>query len=211
MASLAVTTAFVGLGASSAQARTVYECALASASKPCSSPLSGVKKGAVSVEGGGFRFSGERGYVQVDHSSRIDTTHFPVKLSVQVKGIGVPSKAVHDYDLIRGTKGGGWRVEVVARDDRTTARAACFFAGEKGKDFAVGGRDLKKVQSTWTKITCVNTGSSIRLFVNGNRVQTVGVTTGRIGNPGGLLLGAKDTSGGDQTKGYVRNVEITVP
>jgi hypothetical protein len=210
LATVAATALGVALGATSAQAATVYGCPLSSAGNPCSNPLSGEKSGGVTAEGGGFRFSGDRAYVRVDNSRQIDTSDFPIKMSVEVKGVGVPSKEVGDYDLIRGTTGGGWRVEVVARNNRTTARAACYFAGSKNK-FAVGGPDLKKRQSAWTKITCVNTGTSIRLFVNGEKVLQVAVSTGKIENSGGLLIGAKDTDGGDQFSGYARNVQITVP
>lgn len=209
---LSAAAAVATAGAPSAQAAVVvYSCPLDSISTPCSNPLSGVTKGDVSLADGGFRFNGGVGYVRVDNSSQIETRNFPISMSVQVKGVGVPSAAVGDYDLIRGTTGGGWRIEVVARNKRTTARAACYFAGPDGKKFAIGGPNLKTLQSSWTTIKCVNTATSIQLFVNGQLEQSVAVSTGPIRNPGGLLIGAKDTDGGDQFSGYARDVQITVP
>ena len=137
-------------------------------------------------------------------------TTFPISFSVQVKGVGVPSNTVGDYDVVRGTPDGNWKIEVVAKNNRTIAKAACFFKGVKGKGNAVGGPDLSKI-SGWTKVTCTNTGTAVQLSVGNTVVKSVSVVTGGIPNPGPLLIGAKDTSGGDQYTGYAKDFELTVP
>ncbi len=198
-----------------AQAITAYDCQLLVLSDPCSPPLVGTATGEVTASDGGYLFnpskSGAAGYVEVTGSSQIPMNTFPITVSVEVKGVGVPSLAVGDYDVVRGTPGGGWRVEVVAKKQRTIAQAACFFNGSTGKTFAVGGPDLAKQQAVWTTVSCTNTGSAIELRVDGTLVKTVAVATGPIKNPGPMLLGAKDAIGGDQFSGYAKNVQITVP
>jgi hypothetical protein len=211
LTTVALTTSAIAFGSTPASAASVYSCPLADLGSPCSGPLSGVTKGDVREADGGFFFGGGNGYVRVDNSAQIDTSTFPISMSVQVKGVGVPSQAVGDYDLIRGTTGGAWRVEVVPRKKKTIAQAACFFAGPNARKLLAGGPDLKGLQNAWTTITCTNTGTSIRLYVNGNLEQSVALSTGKLSNPGGLLIGAKDTSGGDQFTGYARAVEISVP
>lgn len=203
----------VALGAAPAQAAIVYSCPLTGAT-PCSSPLSGTLHGDVQATSDGYSFNlkADRtpGYVQVSNSDQIRMTYFPITVSVQVKGVRVPSTAVGDYDVVRGTPDGNWKVEIVAKDNRTSAKAACFFKGPKGKGTAAGGLDLSQ-QKAWATISCTNTGTAIELRVNGVLSKKVTVATGSIPNPGPLLIGAKDTSGGDQFSGYAKDVQISVP
>jgi uncharacterized membrane protein len=207
----ATTTA---LAAGSALASAAYACALAG-SNTCTAPLTSSVHGDVTVTSDGYGFnlsgSGAPGYVEVPNSAQIDTSHFPVTMSVQVKGVGVPSTRVGDYDVVRGTPSGSWKIEVVARKQRTTALATCFFKGPKGKSFVTGGPDLSTMKASWTTIACTNTGSVLELRVNGTLVKSKVLATGPISNPGPLLIGAKDTTGGDQFTGYARYVRITVP
>jgi len=210
---VAVTAAIAGTGAAAASAATTYLCPLTTGAI-CDEPLSGSVHGDV-LTGDGYGFnlsgSGAAGYVQVDNSGTIPMGRFPVSFSVEVKGVGIPSTSVGDYDVVRGTPAGNWKIEVVAKNSRTTARAACFFKGTNGKATAAGGPDLNTRQGQWTTITCTNTGSAVELRVDGVLVKRVTVTTGTIPNPGPMLVGAKDTSGGDQFSGYARNVHIDIP
>ena len=213
LATAVASTQLVALSAPPAQAATTYRCPLTDAA-PCASPLSGALHGDVQKTADGYAFNlsddGDPGYVQVNNSDQIDTS-LPLTVSVQVKGVGVPSKAVGDYDVVRGTPGGNWKLEIVARNNRTTAVAMCFFKGPKGKKVVAGGPDLTARKAVWTTISCTNTGSAIELRVNGVLAKKSTITTGAIPNPGPLLIGAKDTTGGDQYSGYAKNVQITAP
>ena len=213
LAAAVASTHLGALGATPAQAATNYRCPLADAA-PCASPLSGALQGDVHNKAQGYAFNlsgdGKPGYVRVNNSDQIDTG-FPLTVGVGVKNVGVPSKAVGDYDIVRGTPDGTWKVEVVARNNRSAAVAMCFFKGPKGKKVVAGGPDLSKRQDVWTRISCTNTGSAIELRVNGVLQARSTITTGSIANPGPLLIGAKDTTGGDQYSGYARKVLISVP
>jgi hypothetical protein len=213
LAAAAVGAAIVSLAASPASASAMYSCPL-TGDTSCISPLTGTLHGDASVAGDGYAFNpsgdGKAGYVQVDGSSAIDMTSFPITVSVDVKGVSVPSTRVGDYDVVRGTPAGNWKVEIVAKNNRTTARAACFFKGAQGKATASGGLDLS-VQANWTTIACTDTGTAVELRVNGVLAKRVAVVTGSIPNPGPLLIGAKDTTGGDQFSGFARGVAISVP
>lgn len=205
--------ATVGLTAPTALAAIEYVCPLSDTIR-CRPPLTGSLTGDVQSTSDGYAFnlSGDRtpGYINVAGSSKIAMNAFPITFSVQVKDVGVPSDTVGDYDVVRGTPSGNWKIEVVARTNRTIAKAACFFKGVKGKGNAVGGPDLSKV-SGWTTVTCTNTGTAVQLSVDNTVVKSVAVATGAIPNPGPLLIGAKDTTGGDQYSGYAKDVRITVP
>src|SRR6266516_8209779 len=103
---VASVAAVLGLGGLSAQAATTYGCPL-SGSTVCTSPLAGTVHGDVTVTGDGYGFNlsgnGTPGYVAVDNSNQISMGSFPVSFSAQVKGVGVPSSQVGDYDVVRGT------------------------------------------------------------------------------------------------------------
>jgi len=214
---IALCAAVVGLvvAAPAAQASTPYGCPLLVLTAPCDPPLVGTVYGDVTAADGGYLFNpgGDQtpGYVQVAGSSQIPMSTFPITVTVSVKGVGVPSSAVGDYDVVRGTPGGGWRVEVLAKKRRTIAQAACFFSGTTGKTFAFGGPDLATQQAVWTTISCTDTGTAVELRVDGTLVKTVAVATGPIRNPGPMLIGAKDSNGGDQFSGYAKDVQVTVP
>jgi hypothetical protein len=210
---IAAIVAIAGTGAAAASAATTYRCPL-TMGVVCDVPLSGGVHGDVLIgDGYGFnlRGNGAAGYVQVDNSGTIPMGTFPISFSVEVKGVGIPSSSVGDYDVVRGTPAGNWKIEVVAKNNRTTARAACFFKGASGKATAAGGPDLNTRQGQWTTITCTDTGSAVELRVDGVLAKRVAVSTGMIPNPGPMLVGAKDTSGGDQFSGYARNVQIDIP
>jgi hypothetical protein len=197
-----------------AYASTTYSCPMTdSGSTPCQSPLQGTVHGGVTATGDGYLFDptnqGTPGYVEVDNSSQMNLSVFPVEFSVSVQGVGHPSAAVGgDYDVVRGTPKGNWKLEVVARNNGTTARASCFFKGPTGKGAATGGPDLSALTG-WHTITCVNSGSAITLSVDGKVMKTKSVATGAIPNPGPLLIGAKNTTGGDQYSGYAKDLVIT--
>jgi len=134
---------------------------------------------------------------------------FPVRVSVSVMGVGVPSRAVGDYDVVRGTKNGFWKIEVMAKNNRTTARASCSFKGSSRRITITAGPDLSKL-SGWHTITCVDDNKQVQLFVDGNLAKSQSGSTGPINNTGPLLIGAKDTNGGDQFSGYAKDVDVTV-
>jgi hypothetical protein len=203
----------VGLSAGPALASTSYGCPL-SAGRVCTAPLTGYRHGDVRATSDGYAFNRNSprrfGYIKVVGSSKIPMTRFPIRVSVRVKRVHIPSRRVGDYDVVRGTAKGNWKIEIHATNHRSAARAGCHFTGANGRGTAVGGPDLSEI-SGWTKITCIDTGSAVRLSVAGTVVKSVAVRTGRIPNPGGLLLGAKNTTGGDQFSGYAKFVHISVP
>lgn len=209
--SAAVTAA---VSAVPAQASTSYDCPLSSGTICDNNPLSGSVGGtSVNVTGGVYGFDLKAddtpGYIQVDKSSQIDMSGFPISVSVEVKGVQPPSATVGDYDVVRGTVSGFWKIEIMARSNRTTALAFCHFKGASRAVNVIGGPDLSKLQGVWTKITCTNFGTAVELRVGDSFVKTTKLSTGLVKNPGGMLIGAKDTNGADQFSGYARNVQVT--
>jgi hypothetical protein len=176
--------------------------------------LAGYPHGDVRATSDGYAFNLNTdrniGYIKVAGSSKIPMSKFPIRFSVRVKRVRIPSIRVGDHDVVRGTAKGNWKIEIHATNHRTAARAACHFTGINSRGNAVGGPDLSEV-SGWTRITCIDTGSAVRLKVGGTLAKSVQARTGRIPNPGGMLIGAKDTIGGDQYRGYAKAVHITVP
>lgn len=211
----------LGAAAASLQASATAEAATAqyicslSKGNVCDDPLKATVAGEVTKATGGFGFDldgdGSPSYVKVSNSDIIDLTDFPITVASGVRAVEVPSRAVGDYDVVRGNAAANYRIEIVARNNRTTARASCYFKGEKNKGVATGGPDLSRLPRTgWHRITCQNTGTAIKLFVDNTLVATTTASTGRLPNPGPLFLGAKDANGGDQFSGYARNVRIAV-
>lgn len=205
----------LALGVAPASASTTYTCSMTTAT-PCAAPLTGTFNGTVntsnpSVNGYGFDLNGTDvpGTVQVSNITQVQLA-FPIDFSIQVMGVKVPSSKVGDYDVVRGTpQGANWKLEVMAKNNRTTAVAACAFKGTKTKKLLFGGPDLSTFTS-WVTLRCVNTGSQIQLWVNGVEQATANVATGPVSNPGPLLIGAKDTTGGDQFSGWAKNFSLTV-
>jgi hypothetical protein len=194
------------------EAATGYSCPLTSATV-CSSPLSGKIVGDVQTTSDGYRFnpSGDDtpGYVSVGNSNIINTGTFPIRVSVDVMGVGVPSRQVGDYDVVRGGANGTWKIEILAQKGRSIAQAGCHFKGTTGKTLLIGGPDFSKL-SGWHNITCVDDGNSVQLFVDGSMQKSTNVKTGKVANKAPLFIGAKDTHGGDQFSGYAKNVTISV-
>jgi hypothetical protein len=215
-------TVTVGLamaaGPVDASGTLLYSCPLtdSSGTSPCTTPSGGTMQGDVTPSSNGYLFnpsgSGAFGYVALTKPSQANLTT-PLTMSVQVEGVGVPSTTVGDYDVVRGTPKGNWKIEALARNSRTTARASCFFKGLSGKGAATGGPDLSKLVG-WHTITCTDTGSAIKLTVSGSDIttstKTKSISTGAIPNAGQLLIGAKNTSGGDQFSGSAKDVTVTV-
>jgi hypothetical protein len=197
-----------------AVAASSYACPLSdpSGGAPCQSPLVGTVHGDVTPSSDGYLFnpSGDAtpGYVEVDNSNIIDTSGFPLQVSVEVMGIKPPSSTVGDYDVVRGTPSGTWKIEIMARNNRTTARAACHFKGTTGKTLLVGGPNLSG-STGWHTITCVDDGKQVQLSVDGTPVKSTSVATGPVANNPPLLIGAKNTTGGDQFSGWARNVTVS--
>ena len=168
------------------------------------SHLTGALKGGVSATGSTFSFSGS-GVVTVSSSSSLDLGARPFTMETRLRFTKVPSAAVGDYDILRGTPGGGWRLEIVARKNRTQAVAACGYSGSKGKILLTGGPHL--ADGAWHVAKCVKTDSSVSLLVDGKTVAQRAISIGSVGNKAPLAVGAKP-NGEDPFTGELDYVRI---
>jgi hypothetical protein len=120
----------------------------------------------------------------------------------------VPSAAVVDYDLLRGPTQGAYKMEIVARNNRTKAKALCFFQGSTGKATLVAGPHL--ADGNWHTLECRKTSSTIQLLVDG-AVFTKTASVGSLTNTGPVSLGAKSyRGGGDWYQGLMDEVSISI-
>jgi hypothetical protein len=76
-----------------------------------------------------------------------------------------PSASVVEYDLLCGPTQGAYKMEIVARNNRTKAKPLCFFQGTGGKATLVAGPHL--ADGAWHTIECRMTSTAIQLAVDG--------------------------------------------
>jgi hypothetical protein len=168
--------------------------------------LTNVETGVPGFQGSGYHFNGTSSKVVVPSSGSFGIGNANFSFTVHVKFSKVPSKAVGDYDLLRGTPGGAYKLEIVARKSRTIGVANCFFNGSGGKTVLTAGPDL--ADNAWHTLRCEKTASAVRLVVDGQTFSK-SVTIGSISNASPLSLGAK-SGGGDWYDGLMDEVSISV-
>jgi hypothetical protein len=168
--------------------------------------LTKVTTGVSGFQGSAYRFNGSSSKVVVPSSGSFGIGSADFSFTVHVKFSKVPSAAVGDYDLLRGTPGGAYKLEIVARKHRTVGVASCFFNGSAGKAVLTAGPNL--ADNAWHTLRCVKTSNAIQLVVDGQTFSK-SVTVGSITNASPLSLGAK-SGGGDWYNGLMDEVSITV-
>jgi hypothetical protein len=162
----------------------------------------GTVVGGVVRTGTGYNFDGSTGYVSVPNSTSLNPGSAPITLTAKISLDGNPTPSGADYDLIRkglaGTKGGDYKLEILS-----TGQALCRFHGTNaavirgGSNLGTGSHLLK----------CVDSGSSVKLIVDGVIKATAAVAVGPISNTSSVILGAKP--GDDFTNGFVDYITIT--
>lgn len=162
--------------------------------------LDGAIKGGVTPDGDALTFDGKSGSVTVKGATRVPIGSKPVTVSARLKFASVPGTDVGDYDIVRATPGGTFRLEVVARKNRTIAQALCFFNGSSAKANLVAGPDL--ADNEWHTLVCKKTDNAVTLTVDGDQVGSKSVKIGNITlTKEPLYIGSKP--GGDWYKGQL--------
>jgi Concanavalin A-like lectin/glucanases superfamily len=160
--------------------------------------------------GNGYHFNGNS-LATVPSSDSLNPGSANITLTVPVKFTQPPSTAVGDYDLIRkglaSTPGGDYKVEILPRNNRTKAKAFCFFKDSSKKvGKIVNGPNL--ADGVWHTISCTKTPTSVQLTVDGT-TYTNPVHLGSISNSAPLTIGAK-TGGGDWYSGDMDEVSVDI-
>ncbi|HET7661257.1 MAG TPA: LamG domain-containing protein [Oryzihumus sp.] len=162
--------------------------------------LDGAIKGGANPDGDTLTFDGKSGSVTVKGATKVPIGSKPVTVSARLKFANVPGTDVGDYDIVRATPGGTFRLEVVARKNRTIAQALCFFNGSSAKANLVAGPDL--ADNEWHTVVCKKTDNAVTLTVDGNQVGTKSVKIGTVTlTKEPLYIGSKP--GGDWYKGQL--------
>ena len=168
------------------------------------SHLTGTLKGGVKTTGSTLAFSGN-GVVTATGSSKLALGSQPFTMETRLRFSKVPNATVGDYDILRGTPGGGWRLEIVARKKRTIAVAACGYAGSKASLLLTGGPHL--ADGAWHVVRCVKTDTAVSLVVDGAVVAKRTIAIGSVTTKDPLAIGAKPT-GADPYTGELDYVRV---
>lgn len=175
----------------------------------------GVTKGSVSSTGSSLSFAGA-GLVSIPGSGQWNPGLSAVRMTAQVRFSKVPSAAVVDYDILRGPSQGAYKIEIVARNNRTVAVALCFFKGDRGRATLTSASSRNLADNAWHTIDCSKSATAaggaaaVTLQVDGASATRT-ATLGTLSNSTGLSLAAKDYgSGGDWYTGEMRSVGITI-
>jgi hypothetical protein len=168
--------------------------------------LHGVTVRQPGQSGFGYGFNGKPSYVTVPSAADFSPGTANIRMSLSVRFSVLPSAAVGDYDLIRrglaGTKGGDYKLEILG-----SGRAFCLFRGSGGPVSFSAGPNL--ADNRWHSLSCARIGKSVVLTVDGATFTKAG-TTGTIANTSAVFIGAKDGAGGDQYRGLMDSVSISV-
>ena len=147
----------------------------------------------------------------VPSSESLNPGRANISFTLDAKFTQPPTTAVGDYDLIRkglaSTAGGDYKMEILPRNNRTKAKAFCFFkdsAGTVGK--IINGPNL--ADGRWHTLRCTKTPTSVQLTVDGT-TYTQAALLGSISNSAPLTIGAK-TGGGDWYSGEMDEVSVDI-
>lgn len=155
----------------------------------------------ITFASGAYSFNGTSSRVLIPDDPSLDPGSRDITISLKVKFTQKPSRAVHDYDVLR--KGGGgplYKIEISLH-----GRARCQFHGSKKGAGIEFGPDLSDGQ--WHTITCRKTTTSISGTV-GNSSTSQHVAVGSISNGVALALGGKSSGTQDLYKGLMDEVRI---
>jgi hypothetical protein len=170
--------------------------------------LQNVETGVPGFQNTGYRFNGSSSVAVVPAAAAFNPGDADFSFVVHVNFTTVPSATVVDYDLLRGPTQGAYKMEIVARNQRTKAKALCFFQGSGGKASLVAGPNL--ADGRWHTLECRKTASTIQLLVDG-AVFTKAASVGTLTNTGPVSLGAKSyRGGGDWYQGLMDEVSISI-
>jgi hypothetical protein len=170
--------------------------------------LTHVQTGVPGVSGNAYRFDGSTSVASIPASAAFNPGNADVSFTVHLNFTTVPSRAVGDYDILRGPTQGAYKMEVVARKHRTIALPLCFFKGSRTRATLAKGRNL--ADGRWHTVQCTKTATAITLTVDGTK-YTKSATVGTLTNTGALSLGAKSyKGGGDWYKGMMDEVSLSI-
>jgi hypothetical protein len=161
---------------------------------------------------GGYGFNGLDSRVLVPDAPSLDPGTRDITISVAVRLHVKPSRAVHDYDIVRkGALGTYYKVEITR-----WGRTRCQFHGAEGGQGIVFGPDLSN--GRWHTISCRKTGSGIsghvRTVLLDGRVRTSSAfrwaRMGGISNGTALSFGGKTSGPQDLYRGSMGGVRIAI-
>jgi hypothetical protein len=157
----------------------------------------------ITFDSGAYAFNGTSSRVLVPDDPSLDPGSKDITISLQVKFTQKPSRAVHDYDVVRkGGNGQLYKVEVSPQ-----GRARCSFHGSAHNAGIEFGPDLS--DGRWHTITCRKTATSISGTV-GSSSKSQHVAIGNISNGYPLALSGKSSGTQDLYRGLMDEVRITV-
>jgi Concanavalin A-like lectin/glucanases superfamily len=166
---------------------------------------SGVAINQPGASGKAYRFT--TGHVTVPNNASLNPGKAPIVISAEIKllsSVPAPTEA-KDFDVIRkglsSTSGGDWKMEV-------TNKASCEFHFN-GAEHVVQSAATVKRDNAFHAYVCRKTSTSISVTLDG-KTTTRAVSGGAITNTAPVVVGAKSTSGGDQTNAVVDEVSVVI-
>ncbi len=159
--------------------------------------------------GNGYHFNGSSSMATVPSSDSLNPGTSDIQMTVHVRFTKPPSAAVGDYDVIRkglsNSAGGDYKMEMLARNNRTKAKGFCLFKDSSGKvGKIINGPNL--ADGRWHTVSCTKSATSVQLTVDGT-TYTNQVAIGSISNTQPLSIGAK-SGGGDWYSGDMDEVSV---
>jgi hypothetical protein len=157
-----------------------------------------------------YSFNGTSSMVTVPDNASLDPGASDFSFTASVKFSQVPQS---DYDIVRKglstDTGGDYKMEILPKDNHTTALASCHYSGSRTSSTLTKGPNL--ADGAWHTITCKKTATSISITIDG-QTFTKTVTVGSISNNGRLTVGAKmkGASGADWYKGLMDEVSVSI-
>ncbi|RYV51753.1 LamG-like jellyroll fold domain-containing protein [Pengzhenrongella frigida] len=157
----------------------------------------------VGQKGSSYLFT--TGHITVKTASSLNPGTKPFSFSLDVAwDTRVPTSAARDVDLMRkglaSTSGGSYKMEL-------KPQPTCFFKGAGATEkYVASSRNV--LDGAFHSITCRRSGSTLSITVDGATTSR-SIAIGTIGNSSPLTIGSKP-DGGDQTRGYLRNVRVAV-
>lgn len=167
--------------------------------------IKNVTLGAPGYAGTAYNFARKPSYVSVPNAADLNPGTGVFTVTVRVKFAKVPSASVGDFDLIRkglsSTSGGSWKVEIMR-----SGKALCNYRSPSNQGEIIAGPNL--ADNKWHTISCARTATQVVLTVDGTRYVLNKAVKG-ISNSSTVLIGAKSTSGEDQTTAVLDELTIT--
>jgi hypothetical protein len=167
--------------------------------------IKNVGLGSAGFAGTAYNFAGKPSYVSVSNAADLNPGTGAFTISLHLKFAKVPSSTVGDFDLIRkglaSTSGGSWKIEILR-----SGKALCNYRSPSNQGEISAGPNL--ADNKWHTISCARTATQVILTVDGTPYVLAKAVKG-ISNTSGVLVGAKNTTGEDQTTAILDEVTIT--